>query len=318
MVDGRAGKAAARGWDVARSIYRSPEGQRVVEGVYNTAVASLPAAVEERWVPTRFGTTHLLVTGPAEAPPLVVLSGGNFPGPMSLRWFAPSLRRHRVYAPDTVGHPGKSAQTRLSPRDDSYGRWLVDVLDACELDRPAMLGPSFGAGIVLATAATAPHRLDRAALVMPAGLAKPAMTSMLSRLAGPMVAYRLRPSRPRLVRAVRPLFTDPRIDDDVLDAVGAVFDHVRLATGMPRPRTAEELAALDAPVLVIAAEHDVLFPGAAVVARARAVLPNLVGAELLPGSGHIPSASAFAGLRARLAAFFDACEGHAPSGGNGA
>lgn len=302
---------------MTRSIYRSPHGQRAVEQVYDAAVASLPVPADERRVPTRFGDTHLLVTGPTDARPVVVLSGGNFPNPLSLRWFAPDLRAFRVYAPDTIGHPGKSAQTRLSARDDSYGWWLLDVLDALELDRVPMLGPSFGAGIILATASVAPQRIERAALVMPAGIVNPPVLTMVRSLAGPLVAYRLRPSRGRLIRAVQPLFTDLDIGADVLDAIGAVFDHVRVATTMPRARAPEQFAALDAPVLVVAAERDVLFPGAAVVARARELFGNLVGAELLVGSAHIPSAAGFEDLRATLQAFFDEQPHTGPGAGRG-
>jgi pimeloyl-ACP methyl ester carboxylesterase len=284
-------------------IYRSARGEAVVQRVYDAAVASLPVPVEHQAVSTRYGATHVLVTGPADGSPLVVLSGGNFPSPLSLRWFAPSLERYRVYAPDTVGHPGKSAQTRVSPRDDSYGWWLVDVLDALGLDQVALLGPSFGAGIILAAASVAPQRIGRAALVVPAGIVNPPVVDLLMRLALPMLAYRLRPDRARLVRAIRPLFTDDAIDEPVLEAVGAVFDHVRIEPVMPRARRPDELASLTAPVVVIAAEHDVLFPGGEVVARARRLFPNLEAADVMPGSAHVPSAAELDRLRGRLDAF---------------
>jgi hypothetical protein len=50
-------------------IYRSREGQAAVHRVYDAAVAALPVPVEHRWVPTRYGSTHVLVTGPPTPPP---------------------------------------------------------------------------------------------------------------------------------------------------------------------------------------------------------------------------------------------------------
>lgn len=65
--------------------------------------------------------------------------------PISLEWSLSLAEEHRLYALDAIGHPGLSVQTRLSPRDEGYGRWVVDVLDALGLDAPAMIGPSYGA-----------------------------------------------------------------------------------------------------------------------------------------------------------------------------
>ena len=92
------------------------------------------------------------MTGPDAAPPVVVLQGGNFLNPYSLAWMLPGLRERRVYAPDTIGHPGRSAQTRLSPMDHSYGVWIADLLDGLGLDRVPLIGSSYGAGIILRAA----------------------------------------------------------------------------------------------------------------------------------------------------------------------
>jgi pimeloyl-ACP methyl ester carboxylesterase len=66
--------------------------------------------LQDRWVDTRFGATHVLVTGPEQGPPVVVTHGGNSITPQALRGLLPLLGqgRYRVYAFDTVGYPGKS------------------------------------------------------------------------------------------------------------------------------------------------------------------------------------------------------------------
>lgn len=75
---------------------------------------------------------------------------------------------------------------------------------------------------------------------------------------------------------------------------------------LPRLATAAELRGYAAPTLVFAAADDPVFPGAAVAARARAVIPNLVGVEVLAGSRHIPPRAAFRHINARIAAFLRA------------
>lgn len=272
---------------MAGSIYRSAAGRAEILDLYDRAVDALDRPVDDVEIETRFGSTHVLVGGPAEGPPLVVFHGGNALNPLSLAWFGPLMERWRVYAPDTVGHPGKSAEARLANRDDDFGAWAVDVLDGLGLDRPAMAGVSFGAGIVLRAAAREPARVGRAALVVPAGLVEPRRLTLLFRLALPALAFRLAPSRERLEAVVDPLFSEPP-PPLWLETIGAVLRHVRVETELPAPVSRAELERFRSPALVVAAEDDLLFPGRAVLERARAVVPNLAGAELLRGSRHVP------------------------------
>jgi pimeloyl-ACP methyl ester carboxylesterase len=75
---------------------------------------------------------------------------------------------------------------------------------------------------------------------------------------------------------------------------------------MPRLARPSDRAWFSSPVLVIAAEHDLLFPPARVLPAARALFPNLVSATILRDSGHIMSPAAAKRLSARLQEFFTA------------
>lgn len=268
------------------SIYRSDAGRAAIEALYDRQVAQLGFPVESRYIETDLGTTHLLVAGPEGAPPFVTFHGGNVTNPLTLGWFEPLVSDFRIFAPDTIGHPGKSAPVRLSGRDDSYGRWVVDVLDDIGLERAILVGGSFGAGIVLRAAAYAPERIEKAMLFIPSGLVSIPFGTMALGLLAPLVRYRLFGTRKNLESVLRPMFAATPIDEDVLEATEAVFEHVRIEAEMPRNATRRELARLEARVLVLTAEHDKLFPAEAVVRRAHEVIPNLEAAEVLPGTPH--------------------------------
>lgn len=272
-----------------RSIYKSPEGEAELMAIYDRLLENLGLEFSDCMVDTRFGATHVLVTGPEGAPPLVIFHGGNSVNPQGLVGFLPLLRakEYRVYAPDTIGHPGRSAQTRLSPKDNSYGQWAADILVGLGVERVAVIGPSFGGGILMRLAAYAPERISRAVLFVPAGIVTPPIGSMIFKIVLPMLLYLLFPSHERLVHAVE--WMSPEVDDDTLQLVGAVFHHVRIEPEMPRSATKEELAQFKAPTLLIAAEKDVLFPGHAVLRRAKEIIPNLVAAESLDGGTHYSS-----------------------------
>ncbi len=285
-----------------KSIYRTPEGEAEIHAIYDRQLAQLGLPYESRMVDTLFGQTHVLVFGPESAPPLVMLQGGNTTSPITLGWIRPLIEKYRVYAPDTIGHPGKSAPVRLSARDDSYGQWLVEVLDALGLQRPALVGGSYGAGILLRAAAYAPERIGKAVLFVPSGLVSIPLGTMLY-LLGWLVLYRLAPTPGRLKRLLRPMFRDEPIDEEVLEITEAVFRLVHIESEMPRNVRCEELADFKAPTLVIAAEKDGLFPADKVVTRAREVFPNLVAAEVIPAATHCLPARHHPYLNERIEGF---------------
>lgn len=271
----------------SQTIYRTPLGQQALQGLYRRQLSALGISWESRMVDTEFGSTHVLVTGPRQGPALVLFHGGNSTNPYTLKGFLPLVEDFRVYAPDTVGHPGFSAQRFLSSRDLSYGRWAAGILGGLGLERASFLGVSYGGGILLRLASFAPGLVTKGVLVVPSAVANCSTASLLVKLGLPMLLYRLFPSPGRLKKAVHPLFLDTPLDEDTLEMVRLVFQQVKVQVEMPRDTTREELLNYRAPTLVIAAAGDVLFPGHQVISRAREIIPHLAGAHLYPGSHNL-------------------------------
>ena len=293
----------------SRSIYNSAEGRSQILAAYDRAKAELGVPIEERMIETRFGSTHILVLGPPDGPPLINFHGGNAFNADTLAWYLPLAQTYRIFAPDTVGHPGRSAETRLSSKDLSYGEWAADVLDQLAIERIAALGSSFGAGILLRLAAVAPERITRAALVVPSGVVNPPTWPMLTRLLWPLLRYKLRPGRERARQLLQPLFANAPVDDEQLDRSDLVFRHYRPIRVMPRPATETELARFTAPTLVLAGELDMLFPARLVLPRVRKVIKGLVAAEQLDGSAHFPGVETLPHILARVGAFLESVHG---------
>ena len=283
------------------SIYKCRAGEAEIQALYDEALDGLGLGYESLTVGTRSGDTHVLAVGPEDAPPVLFLPGGNFLNPTCLRWFSPLAADHRLYAPDLVGQPGRSSQTRPSPKGDGHAFWVEDVLDGLGLRRIPLLGLSYGAGLAIRILGLAPERVSRAALVSPAAVAAGPIPRMLSEVALPMFLYRLRPTRERLLRVARPILTEP--EDLAVRQLGAIYRYVRLDTGLPRMATAEELRGVREPVAVFASEDDVFFPARVVLPRARQLIPNLVHARCLWGCRHVPARTALDGVIDYLRAF---------------
>jgi hypothetical protein len=97
-----------RGMMVHSPAFNTASGEAAFLAAYNTALKQWPIAYEELDVPTRFGSTHVVAAGPAEAPPLVLLHGYMATSVMWGPNIADFCRDYRVYAVDVMGQPGKS------------------------------------------------------------------------------------------------------------------------------------------------------------------------------------------------------------------
>lgn len=95
--------------------------------------------------------------------------------------------------------------------------------------------------------------------------------------------------------------TEP--EDLAVRQLGAIYQYVRLDTGLPRMATAEELRGVREPVAVFASEDDVFFPARAVLPRARQLFLNLVHARCLWGCRHVPARTALESVNDYLSAF---------------
>ncbi len=125
--------------------------------------------MESELVPTSFGMTHVVRTGPPHAPPIVVVSGVNLGAFFTVEWLESLVPHFRLIIPDIVGQPNLSAETRPKPSGHEYARWLREVLTQLDLGPVRMIGFSFGGAVILDLASTSPALISAAALVVPAG-----------------------------------------------------------------------------------------------------------------------------------------------------
>ena len=269
------------------SIYKTGQGKKVLLDIYDRQLSKLEVEFDMLNVDTRFGHTNVLAAGSKEKKKLLIFHGGNSTNPYNLKFFLPLLKEFQIYAPDTIGHPGYSAQKVLSSKDYSYGQWAVDVISGLNFKKANCIGISYGGGILIRLATYAPEIINRAAFIVPSGIANCPLVQVIVKLGLPMIKYRLLPGQENLIGAIEPMTNSKEIDKGTLEMVEAVFKHVKVKAEMPRNATKKELENFLAPTLVIAAENDVLFPGETVIKRAKEIFPNLTKAKLLSKSPHL-------------------------------
>jgi pimeloyl-ACP methyl ester carboxylesterase len=261
-------------------IYKTEAGGREIVRRYEQVLANWPLPAERRRVPTREGETFVLVCGPDDAPPLVLLHGSGSNAAMWMGDVTAWARHFRVYAVDVVGEPGLSAPSRPSLGSGACALWLDDVLDQLGVERAAVTGASLGGWLALDYATRRPDRVERLALLCPGGVGRQKVRVLLKVLLyKPFGQWGLR----RSVREVAGI--DPVATPDVADYVTRIFTHF-----LPRreklPVFADEaLRALTIPVLVIVGADDAMIDSHGTAARFGSLVPH-ADVTVLPGVGH--------------------------------
>lgn len=268
------------------SIYKSEEGKKAILDLYDRQLSRLKTPWKDVFVDTSFGKTHIIETGSLSGEPLLFFHGGNSTSAYTLLTLDFIMDDFHVYAVDTIGHPGKSAETSLSPKNYDYGRWAGEVIDALGYGSMCLFGGSFGAGIIAKTMCVVPDRVKRAVIYVPSGIKNaPAVNS--SRMMIPMILYWITGKDQWLKKVFLPLaITEDNITDDIYETAKLSILHSRVKAGMPSDVAEALMKKCSAPTLVMAAEKDCLFPGKGVIERAQRIIPNC-RTYLLEGRGHM-------------------------------
>jgi len=252
---------------------------------FETFRATLPIATVGRYVDTPQGRTHVLIAGPEGAPPLVCLHGALASSAHVLPELGSLVERYRVYAVDLLGQSVMSEDVRLELNDDSYGDWLQAVCAGLGLTRINLLGVSWGGFVALRAARVAPELLAALVLLVPAGVVAGSAWQGFTKVAWPMLRYRLSPSESHLQRVCDALFTTP--DARWIEYFGDSLFNYRFDMRVPPLVRPEDVANYHGKTLIFGADQDLSFPGAALLARAKVLFPQ-AELELLTACKHCP------------------------------
>lgn len=225
----------------------------------------------------------------------VLLIHGSGPGVTAFanwRLIIPRLQdEHRVIAPDMIGF----GYTEAGEVGFDMDRWVaqcIDLLDALEIDKVAVMGNSYGGAVALRMSLDHPERIDR--LVLMGAAATPfEITEGLEAVWG------YEPSVEAMGSLLRDAFVydSSAITDDLVEmryrASTRPGFHERFAALFPAPRqrwvdamspTPQELASLKAPTLLVHGRDDKVIPASGSEQLARQI-PN-ARLEIIPECGH--------------------------------
>jgi excisionase family DNA binding protein len=282
--------SAYEGAAMTDPVYRSVEAAASVTAQYRNVLEKWPVARTERHVPTRQGSTFVIVCGPDAAPPVVLLHGSQANSAAWMPDVALWSEKFRLYAIDMIGEPGLSAPVRPDLDSDAHALWLDDVLAGLELPRAAFVGTSLGGWLALDYACRRPKAVQGLALMCPAGIGQQ-KNFILKAL--PLL---LLGSWGR--RKMWELVLGPKLEvlPKAMQDFAPLMDSIGKAT---KPRfvavpqmTDAQLKALDMPILVIVGGRDVLLDSADTRDRLQRNVPRAEICFLEEGYHFLPNQTA--------------------------
>ena len=268
------------------TIYRSKQGKEKILSLYDSQIKELNIPFNYIYIDTSFGKTHLIETGNFDEEPLLVFHGGNSTTAYNLLNIDYLLNYFHIFAVDTIGHPGKSAEVSLSSYNYDYGKWASEVISKLGYESIACFSGSFGSGVLAKTVCIAPQKIKKALLYVPSGINNAFPLKYFGMLM-PMAMFLITNKDKWLIKTLLPLsINEENIDKNLFKTAKLSIKYSKIKTGMPSNVDTKFLKRYTNPVLVMVGEKDIMFPASKVIERVKSVLPQSI-TYILKDRGHI-------------------------------
>ncbi len=202
--------------------------------------------------------THYLKAG--VGPPVVLVHGGASDSRDWTNTMTALAHRYTLYAPDLIGF-GQSDRNEDGYYLSDFSDFILEFINALQLEKPILVGHSFGARVCLDIALQNHELISKLVLIDASGLGK------VSRFGTALLT---------VFWALRTLFRKPQPYPKFLVKEGDDYDQVSI----------DELARLTVPTLLVWKRLDPYLP-LSIARRAEKLIPE-ARLEVLPGYGHAP------------------------------
>lgn len=135
---------------------------------YDETLKLWNVSFEELYIPTTNGIAHVIVSGPKNAEPVVLLHGMNASSTMWYPNIEALAKNHRVFAIDFVLEPGKSYLYNDIESVAKVTDWYKEVLFVLELDSFHVIGASRGGWLAVNLALNNQKKIKSLILLSPA------------------------------------------------------------------------------------------------------------------------------------------------------
>lgn len=268
-----------------KSLYKSQIGKKEIISLYDQKLKDLNIDYKYKLINTSFGKTNIIVIGDSTKPPILIIHGSNGCAPISLETYPNLYKDFQVFAIDVLAQPNKSAENRLSMKDDSYGFWMNEIINKLSLTDVTMAGFSFGGLIILKTLIQDEKNIKEVFLSAPAFIVNGNPIVLLFKVFIPMKLYMKTKKSKYLEKFLNTLFTEP--DTFALEYLSKVFLYFNMDFTPVPVIKGSEAKLITTPINIFAAKKDIMFPGIKMLKRASKIFPSLNNTIILENSKHV-------------------------------
>ncbi|EGV44976.1 alpha/beta hydrolase [Bizionia argentinensis JUB59] len=254
---------------------------------YDAALQLWGVPFEELYIPTSVGIAHVIVSGPKNGEPLVLLHGMNATSTM---WYPNAKafsKDYRLFAIDFILEPGKSLNTATFDNVDEIASWYYEIFDKLELEQFSLIGASKGGWLSVKIALYNQERIKKMVLLSPA-----------------QTFIWIRPSMDLLKNIITMFSSDDKKTEQTLKSMSSNVDNINKIyleqfyqshtidsiskfTMAMQPFSKRDLQSLKMPVLVLIGDDDAI-NNSKTVKMAKEILPYGQG-EIIKNAGHFLS-----------------------------
>ena len=257
------------------------------EQAYDKALTLFQIPFVEKSIKTSFGNAHVIVTGPENGEPLILLHGMNASSTM---WY-PNIKSlsqlYRVYAIDFLLEPGKSQLNGKVTETSEIVSWYYEIFDQLNLKKFSIVGASRGGWLAVNIALHSKSRINKLVLL------SPAQTFVWIKLGFKVInniEYSIFPKRKRLRNVLETMTYN--VDNISQLYINQYYLATKIATinkcfMQMRPFSETELKSLNMPILVLIGDQDIINKDKS-IEKAKRLLP-IVEVEKIKNAGHFLS-----------------------------
>ncbi|CAM4252146.1 alpha/beta fold hydrolase [Flavobacterium terrigena] len=250
---------------------------------YNKSLALWKIPYSEEDVKTSFGTAHVILSGPKDAPALVLLHGMNASSTM---WF-PNIealsKNRRVYAIDFLTEPGKSVSMGKTLSKEEIVLWYNEIFKHYKLNNFEIIGASAGAWYGVLLAIQDDSKIKKLVLLGPAQTFENIDERGKST---PAILMKFFPSKKKWDKTLENFSTDPKKIPMVFKRQSYLAYKTKIGSNFwkMQPFSNDELKKINIPVLVLTGDKDIINSESG-HKKAKETLSNYKG-EVIPNAGH--------------------------------
>lgn len=267
--------------------FRTIESQKEYFKTYENSLKLISCPIEEKYVSTSFGYSHVLCSGTVGNPPLVLLHAASCGSPIWYKNIPFWSKYFRVYAVDLIGESSKSILTKKLKKPYDNAEWLDETLAGLGLDKFFLCGLSIGGWNAANYAAYYPQKVLKLMLLSPVQTFSKMYNSFFIKI----MKMGFNPTRENVEAYIGwANENEEPLPDSIIKQFTISVMNMNSNASFPKWLSKKHLLNLKMPVFVLIGENEFAFSILKAARRAKDVISDLT-LEIVEGASHLISVS---------------------------